>query len=81
MSFQSACVREITMFACSPQNTFPFATIILQKRFFFSTKKPHLQGGEDAMLDMFRYLGDVRTRFFFGGFTHIQFVVLAPLLD
>lgn len=81
MSFQSACVREITMFACSPQNTFPFATIILQKRFFFSTKKPHLQGSGDAMLDMFGYLGDDRTRFFFIGFTRIQLVVLAPLLD
>lgn len=34
--------RELTMFACSPQNLFPSDTIILQKRFFFSKKKPHL---------------------------------------
>lgn len=30
------------MLACSPQNSRPLATTILQKRFFFSTKNAHL---------------------------------------
>lgn len=51
VSVNSPRVRELTIVACSPQKRLPLPTIILQKRFFFSKKKPHLPGRAAAMLD------------------------------